>query len=487
STARIIAALPPPQDGVAAALMTGERSAVPASILDSMRDSGLAHLLAISGLHIGLVAGILFAAVRAGLVMVPGVALRYPVKKCAAVAAIAGAFIYALIAGATLPTQRAFLMIALALLGVILDRRGLSLRSVAWAALVILALQPESLLGASFQMSFAAVVALVAAYEYLTQRRRRLGREAGPRRWHQTLGRYLIGIAITSLVAGAATAPFAVYHFNRFADYGLVANMLAVPLTGFWVMPWAIIGFVLMPFGAEAVGLVPMGWGIAAVVAVAETVAGWPGAVTLLPAMPIWGLAAIALGGLWLCIWRYRWRVWGAAGVAAGLATIFTMQPPDILVDGGGRVLAVRGADGGLIASTVRRARFQQEIWARLGGDEDQPRLLPTAGRAGEGAISCDAEGCLYRRNGRIAALIRQESAATEDCWTADVVIALVPLRRRCPAAHVIDRFDLWRSGSHAVWMTGVKVRVETVDGYRGRRPWVVGPAARRDGTGGAS
>jgi len=219
---------------VAAALMTGDRGAIPETVMTSIRDAGLAHLLAISGLHIGLVAGVVFVSIRAGLALLPAVALRFPIKKWLAAVALLAAFAFALIAGATVPTQRAFLMIGLVLLAVLLDRRALTMRPVAWAAVVILTLQPESLLSAGFQMSFAAVTALVAAYEAL--------REAPFLRPASTLGgraaRYLVGVALSTLIAGAATAPFAVFHFNRFADYGLAANMLAVPITALWIMPW---------------------------------------------------------------------------------------------------------------------------------------------------------------------------------------------------------------------------------------------------------
>ena len=476
-TNRILLALKGDEAGVAAALMTGERSAVAEKILDAIRDSGLAHLLSISGLHIGLIAGILFTAIRAGLALAGPVALKYPIKKWAAAGAIIGAFAYALIAGATLPTQRAFLMIALALMGVILDRRGLSLRSVAWAALVILAVQPESLLGASFQMSFSAVVALIAGYEWMAARRMAVSRPPGySPNWAKNAGTYLMGIALTTLIAGAATGPFAVFHFNRFADYGLIANVMAVPVTALWVMPWAVVSFLLMPFGAEATGLIPMSWGIGLVIDVAELVAGWPGAVTLLPAMPTWGIAAIALGGLWLCLWRQTWRLWGFGGIAAGFVALAMATPPDILVDGAGRVLAIRDAGGELVVSGRRRARFQREIWNRLSGNDDQPRILPATGRRMGGRLACDAEACLYRHGQVTAALLRHESALGEDCWAAELVIAMVPLRRRCPAARVIDRFTLWREGSHAIWMEGGRYRIETVNGMRGYRPWVLRP-----------
>lgn len=291
---RVVAGIDGTPGAIAAALMTGSRGAISAEVMANIRDSGLAHLLAISGLHIGLVAGIVFFGLRGALALVPPLALRYPIKKWAAMAAIAGAFAYALVAGATVPTQRAFLMIGLVLLAVLFDRRGLSMRLVAWAAFAILLFRPESLLGASFQMSFAAVVALIAVYEVVRDRRRL--DEAGPPSWPRRALHYLGGVGLTTLIAGSATAPFAIYHFNRFAVFGLAANLVAVPVTALWIMPWAVAAFLLMPFGLESVALAPMGLGIEVVVRVAETVAAWPGAVTLVPAMPVWGLAALGLG-----------------------------------------------------------------------------------------------------------------------------------------------------------------------------------------------
>lgn len=366
-------------------------------------------------------------------------------------------------------------MIALALIGVLLDRRGLSLRSVAWAAMVILVIQPESVLGASFQMSFAAVIALIAGYEYLSERRAYGDGDGWNRHsgWWQPSLRYLAGIAITTLIAGAATAPFAVFHFNRFADYGLIANLIAVPLTGLWVMPSAMLAFLLMPFGAEAWALAPMGWGLELVIQSAKAVAAWPGAVTLMPAMPVWGLVLISLGGLWLCLWRWVWRLWGLAVIAAGFSAMIWVEPPQILIDGAGRVLAIKADDGRMLVSQRRRGRFQQEIWARLSGLEHRPGLMPASGRSADGRLNCDVESCLYQESGLTASLIRSESAFDEDCWIADIIVSMSPLRKRCPSAKVIDRYDLWRLGGHAIWMSNAGIRIETVNGYRGERPWV--------------
>jgi len=472
-TGRILETLPNSRGGVAAALITGERSAVPEDVMNAIRDSGLAHLLAISGLHIGLVAGIIFAVLRACLALIPAVALRFSVKKWAALVAIFGAFGYAILAGATLPTQRAFLMIGLALLGVILDRRGLSLRSVAWAAMVILAIQPESLLGPSFQMSFAAVIALIAGYEYLAERRRFDHHANGHGNFGRLAGRYLAGIALTTLIAGAATAPFAVYHFNRIADYGVIANLLAVPATGLWVMPWAIGALLLMPFGFEGLALIPMAWGIDFIIRVAETVAGWPGAVTIVPAMPIWGIVAVSIGGLWICLWRRSWRLTGSVGIFAGLIALAIVQQPDILIDGKGRILAIRDQFNNLIVSTPRGARFQREIWARLLGGDQTSDVLPVNGARLGGRLNCDTHGCILRRNGLTTTFVRDESAALDDCGHVDLIVSLIPLRGKCHSTHVVDRFDLWRYGAHAIWMDEIGIIVQTVAETRGKRPWV--------------
>jgi competence protein ComEC len=475
---RVLAALPDAPGALAAALMTGERGAIPESVIQAIRDSGLAHLLAISGLHMGLVAGLLFFALRALFALVPALALRQPIKKWAAAAAVCGAFAYLCLVGAPVPTQRAFLMVSIVLLAVILDRSALSLRLVAWAAFAVLLIAPESLLSASFQMSFAAVTGLVAGYEALGARGRRAVAERGPA---ARFALYLGGVALTSVIAIAATAPFAVYHFNRMAWYGLAANLVAVPLTGFWIMPWALVAFALLPFGLEALALAPMGWGLSAVIAVAETIAGLPGAVQPVKALPAAGLLLVVAGGLWLCLWRRPWRLAGAALVLAGLTSTALVRPPDLLASGDGRLLAVRGPDGALWLSSTRRARFTAETWLRRAGLAEAEVWPRGAAAAAGGALSCDPLGCIYRAEGQVVALALDGRALAEDCRGATVLISLEPLSRRaCPGPRVlIDRFDLWREGSHALWLSPAGPRVETVAQARGRRPWVRRRGAR--------
>jgi competence protein ComEC len=332
-------------------------------------------------------------------------------------------------------------------------------------------------------MSFAAVVGLIAAWEAAREPLARWRADAGP---VGRMGLAVLATAGTSLVAGMASAPYALYHFNRFAAFGLVANLLAVPLTGLWVMPWAVAAFLLLPFGLESWALIPMGWGTDGIIAIAREVAGWGGAVALLPAMPAWGLAAITLGGLWLCVWRRRWRLGGLPLIAVGLASIVFERGPDILISGDARLLAVRGGDGTLQLSSGRTARLTRETWLRRAGQEaDDAPVWPALGISDDGRLRCDPSGCLYRVNGHIVALARDASALAEDCRVATVVVATVPVRRGCPTAGVvIDRFSLWRDGGHALWLepNGV-VRVENVRAHRGVRPWVPPlptPRARR-------
>ena len=479
-TERITKALPGAKGGLAAALMTGEKKAVDKSIVQDLRDAGLAHLLSISGLHVGLVAGIIFAGLRLTLALISYVGLRYPIKKWAAVAAIVGAFLYALIAGATLPTQRAFLMLSFALVAVIVDRRGISMRSLAWAAVAVLLIQPESLLGPSFQMSFAAVMALIAVYEGVTlvSQRRHHAPTKVPH-WLRTAALYVIGVGLTTLVAGLATAPYSAFHFNRIADYGLAANLIAVPITALWVMPWAVVAFVLMGLGLEGVALNIMGWGLDLVIYVSQTVSHWPGSITLIPAVPDWGLISISLGLIWLCLWQRIWRVLGVIPIVIGATSLLFVTPPDLLIDGQGKVIALRSDAGDLQFSTLIQAKRTREAWLRRAGQQKMGTFgLAATGHANH--INCDITGCLYRNHQQTIAIVHSPPALIEDCWSADVVVSLAPVRRYCPAPLVIDRFDLWRKGTHALWITDNGIEVRTVNGGRGDRPWVLNPEKTR-------
>jgi competence protein ComEC len=474
---RIRAVLPGDTGAIGVALITGDQGAISKPTMQLMRDSGLAHLLSISGLHIGLVAGILFISLRRALCLVPRVALYHPIKKWGAIAAFAGTLFYVLLAGAPVPAVRAFIMTSMFLLAVILDRTAISLPPVAWAAVVVLLVSPEELIGPSFQMSFAAVVALVAAYEATQTWRLHWRAQAG---WGRRAALYLVGSVFTSLIATLATGPYSIYHFNRIAAYGVFANMTAVPLTGLWVMAWAVLAVILMPFRMEEIALIPMGWGIDGIIAIAGDVARLPNAVSVVPAMPVAGLATITIGGLWLCLWQHRWRLAGVPVIVAGLATIMFTRAPDLLISEDGRFFAVVAPDGRLLLSTAKADKFVTDNWLRR-SDTDTVETLSIDGGDAGGRLACDSLGCIYRAFGRTVALVQQPMALLEDCSVADVVVSLEPVRVPChPTQAVIDRFDLWRNGVHAIWIgEDGSIEIRSVREMRGERPWVVDPRAR--------
>jgi competence protein ComEC len=465
---RIRAILPSPSGPMASALLTGEHGAIPPGVNDDMRDSGLAHLLAISGMNLSLVIGFLFVGSRALLAGVPWIALRCPIKKWAVAPALLGGLFYLLVTDANVPTQRAFVMATFVLLAVALDRTAISLRLVALAGAVVLLTAPESLLGPSFQMSFAAVIGLIAAYDALGARFARWKADGGVLRW---VAFYLGSVFGATLIAGLATTPLAIYHFNRFAILSVPANMLAEPLTSLWIMPWGTLAYLLMPFGIEALALIPMGWGLDALAWIAHAIARLPGAAGVVPAMPTWGLVAAALGGLWIAFWSGRWRWWGLAGVALSFLSIAVERPPDVLVGEGGALIGVRAADGHFAVMGSGRRGFVAESWARRLGEEI------AAETAIEG-MNCRGADCLLRVNGTAVALPHTYPALFHACDYRGVDAVVTPLylgRTRCRVAVVIGRDDLRGRGVHALWLDADGVRVLSVRDGQGDRPWSVG------------
>lgn len=459
---------------VAAALITGERAGIPDDVSDDLRSAGIYHVLAISGLHMVLFAGSFFWAVRAALALVPGLALRYPIKKWAAAAAIVGASFYLAISGGAIATQRAWLMITLMFIAVMLDRPALSMRNVVLAAILVLLWRPESLIGAGFQMSFAAVVALIAFYESDMVRRWTTGpRGYGLADWPRLAAAYTLGIALTSIVAGAATGAIAAFHFNRIAIYGLAGNIAAMPVVGIVVMPMALAALLLMPFGLDAPALWAMGWGVSTMLDVANEVASWGGADRLVPAAPLHALLLVTLGGLWMALWRERWRHAGVLPIVIGLALWNSAPKPDIMIDRDASLLAVRAADG-RIALTSSRPDYAARQWLRYEGDSRSPR---DAARVEH--MNCDASGCVYAGEGRyVVAFPATLDAVAEDCGKAEVVVARVPvpnrLKNECGALLLLDWFHFWRNGAtELTFAEDGRIEVKTARQARGNRPWV--------------
>lgn len=471
--ARIKAVLPGETGAIAAALITGERGGITEATNTAYRNAGLFHILSISGLHMVVMAGAVFFIVRLTLAAIPGLALRYDIKKWAAVAGIIGALLYLAISGGAFATVRSAIQIVIMFVAVLLDRPALALRNVALAAFLILVVWPESLFDAGFQMSFAAVTGLIAAYEEV---RRRFTNRAEP---HPILRVVMFfgGIVLTTLVASAAVAPFAAYHFHTSQQYAVLANLIAIPICNFVVMPAALATLIAMPFGLEAPALAVMGLGIEAMSVAARQVAALPGAVAHVPAIPGLSFALLVAGGLWLALWQAHWRIAGAVPVVAGTLLAPYLPRPDVLVARGGELVAVRAQDGALSALPARQSKFELKRWLEHDGDA---RSAEAAAKAE--AFVCDGAGCVARVKGLLVAVARHPAAIGDDCVAANIVVLNVPRPKRgCEgAAHVIDFFDIWRDGTHALYVMpgsasgGVPamLRVETVAAYRGDRPW---------------
>ena len=442
------AQMPPRTGGVAAALITGDRAAVPGAVIDALRASNLAHLLAISGLHMGLFAGLIFATLRRGFALWPRLALRYPIKKIAACFALVAGFGYLLLSGANVATERAFIMVAMMLLAVVLDRRALSIRAVAIAALLVLLRRPETLLSPGFQMSFAATLALVCVF----QGAQRLVTPGQRGLWGAVL-RWGAALVVSSLVAGLATAPFGAAHFNMVSHYGLVANLLAVPVMGAVVVPGAVLALCLAPLGASAFGFWIMSKGLSWILTVAETVAGWPGARGFVVAPDIWVLPVLVVGGLMVLLWQGRLRWVGALPVCLALAFWPQAERPQLLVSADGGIVGLL-TDAGRAVSRPKGKAFDAGIWLENDGDgADQRRAFDRwPGGASQGRVQVALLGDL-----RIVHAIGKAAAASlpPGCTASEIVILSVDAEGPEGGCRLFTPTTLRQTGSLAIDDTG--------------------------------
>ena len=471
---RIRAAVPGDAGSIASALITGKRDAISAPVNDAMYVSSLAHVLSISGYHMALVAGVVFFVVRALLALSPALAMRHPIKKWAAFAALIAAAFYLLLSGAEVATRRSFLMTAIVLIAVMVDRSALTLRNLALAALAVMLLAPEAVVHPGFQMSFAATLALIAAYERgLPWMIAGAGTSRGARiaLWG---GREIAALILASLVAGLATTPYAAYHFHRLAPYGVLANLLAMPIVSVWVMPTGLLALVALPFGFDAPLWRLMGGGIDWMISVALFVASLPGAVGRITAFGT-GPLLLCTGGLVLLgLLRSPLR-WSGTVAVVGAALWAARAPvPDVLVADRGDMVAVRGASGRL--SVMRGANsdtFPVREW--LAADADARAVNDPSLREG---VACDEIGCVARlRDGTIVAMPLAAEAFEEDCRLAALVVSQRTAPPGC-AVTAIDRAVWPRTGASALYRVGKGW--ETVVAYPAGhdRPWTrAGPS----------
>lgn len=464
---RITAALPGETGAIATALITGERGGISDETNEIYRAAGIYHILSISGLHMAVMGGSVFFALRFVLALWPAVALRYPIKKWAAGGAMLGALAYLLISGATFATVRAFLMITVMFFAILADRQAIALRNVAAAAFILLILFPECVTDPGFHMSFAAVVALVASYEALA---RRLAPPGAMRRGStMRFALALSGIVLSTVIASAAVAPFAIYHFHQSQHYAVLGNLAAVPVCNLLVMPAALATLLLMPLGLEPLPLTIMGFGIDAMTTAANWVAGLGGAVSYVTAVPGAAILLVVAGGLWLALMSRPWRWAGVFAIAAGIAVAPTAQRPSVLVGNEANLVLVRGPGGVLNGIASSRDDYEVSQWLERDGDGRRAAdVTPGA------SLPCDSQGCVGTVLGKTIAIARHPAALRDDCRQADLLIVAGRAPPYCPSpAVIIDRAAVEREGTHAVYIDATGgMRIETVEEARGDRPW---------------
>ena len=465
--------------GIAAAFASGDRGGIDPADEDSMRASGLTHLLSVSGLHVTAVVGAAMFLTLRLLALNRTLALRLPLLLIAALAGACSGIGYTLLTGAEVPTVRSCVAAVLVLAGIAIGREAFTLRLVAAGATIVLLVWPEALVGLSFQLSFAAIASIVALHELPAMRRLGLPGEGG---LMMRLARSVLVLLLTGLVVEVTLAPIAFYHFHRSGVFGALANIVAIPLTTFVIMPLETLALLFDVAGLGAPLWWATGMSLNALLGLSHFVAGLPGAQTALANVPVGAFGLVIGGGLWLILWRTRMRVFGVGPIAVGFIWALLLAPPDLLVTGDGMHMAVRGSDGRLATLRPRAGDYVRSVLSErsgvlgdIGDLDDMP----------EAACSADPCRVAITRNGRTWTVLATRSgyllsraAMMPQCASADIVVSDRRLPDWCrPRWFKADRRLLSRTGGLAV--TFGDARVETVAEGQGAHPWVVAP--RRD------
>lgn len=460
---RIFASMPASEGAIAVGILVGDSNAISAKEYEAIRKSGLAHIIAISGMHIVVVVGLIFISIRYLLSRLEYLPLRIDIKKVAAFIAILGSLFYLLIAGSPLSAQRAFVMSTIVLAAIILDRRTSPMRSIAIAATIILLLTPEAVLSASLQMSFAASIALVTSFN-LSSIFFNISNRVGilSKALH-----YFIRITISTLVAGIATSPFIIYHFNQFSTYSVLSNLIAIPLADFIIMPAGIIAMLLMPFSLESVALIPMQWGIRIMLQVAQSIAALPNSSYYVPSLSTFGLVSVTLGGLILCLFATSLKYAGLLPIFLGMLGILNYEKPDIIISNSGKLFAVRDNIGILAFSSKMSSRFQRKIWQQSTG-ENSIFSLKEAYLEG-----CTNSYCKLERNGKTVVIISSPHDPRTYCSNLDIFINLVNNNFICEqASNNVNLNTLKLRGTHLVHLHSTYVDIQAVSDFRAQRVW---------------
>ncbi len=473
--AEIVSAAPGRGGAIAAALVTGDRSSIDADTNAALRDSGLGHLLSVSGIHMGVVGGLVFAMVVWVLSLLSPIALRFPVKKIAAVVALVTLVAYFVLSGSSVPALRSLVMAGVAFGAILLDRPAISMRGLALSAVIVVLLLPESVLEPGFQMSFAATMALVALFEMLKRAPHEPALPTpGPLIGAmQATTRGIGGVLLISLVAGIATDPFAIYHFQRFSIYSLPANLITAPIMSFLVAPAAAAAALLAPFGWSDAPLQIMASALDLIAAVGQTFGERPEAVRAVPRPPDEAFTLCVAALLWACLWRGALR-WGALPIFVASCVIYVNAPhPVMAFDADLRAVYARSDEGSarwaLIAAGGRSTYPRDRLGSTLGLSPPViERLAPPE--------ACGEASCVWSWQGRTFALVREELGFADACVSGAIVLARVAapaeFARQCNLAALLDTHDLAARGGGFIYADGDTLRIERARVANVVRPW---------------
>ena len=456
--------------GIVVALMTGERAAIDNDDWQALRASGLAHIISISGLHVAMVAAPIFFIVRLILSCFPTIALNWNIKKIAALVALIICTAYVGFVVPSVPTTRALLMTGVGLIAIMLDRSPFSLRLVGISAIIILIIAPESVWSASFQMSFAAVAALIAIADWMRPTWLRLYREAG---WIKKSILYLSGAVLTSFVASLATAPFVWYHFQQLAIYSVVGNMLAMPLSGIIIMPMLILSYFLMPLGLESIPLQLMSWGVEQLLNVARLVQSFPASLIMGEAVSPIFLYTMTVAGLVIILFKAHMKWIAVPLVVIAFFMVLTASHPQILISNNAELLLVKSGNEAYLSNT-RKERFVRDQWLQhIGVEKENILSFPMEGTLnlkGQIKVSCDKTLCRIETPTQKISYGRNLVALNDDCQWADILVAPKWMDRNfCREKTVMDLGYLRRNGAVSIDDGG---NIDTTQAHRQKRPW---------------
>lgn len=443
-----------PHADIISALLIGKKDGIDQKTMNAIRDSGIAHLFAISGLHLSFIAGLFFIVFRNLFAISETLTLKYNTKKISAFLTILPTTFYLLITGMQISAQRAYIMVILVLIAIMIERKYRGLIAIAVAASVILIVEPEAILKPGFQMSFSAVLALVASYQINANKLFKI-----------KIIKYFVSIMISSVIASLATVPYTIYNFNYFSISGIITNLIAIPIVTLIIIPLGIIYVLLIPLGIEWIIMPLIERPIDSVLYITNAIASLQYLVIPIRTLPASSIIIITLGLLWLCLWERNWRFFGIFFIVLGIFSSAMYRTPDILVSADN--LAVKEDDNLLYSLTRKNRNFVVKTWAKQNGQNQILNHIKY--NNSNKRLSCSDYDCVYNKGKNKSALLAYKEDIVESCKNVDLVIQLSKFNYPACNTKTIKYADLEAYGTHSVWLTDSGIKVSKV---RSNRPW---------------